>query len=680
MIRYVLRPCWVTGLSWLITVLVCPWLSADWQIALIAVGAAVLTVSLCVPAVRKIRVIPLVAAVCLLATVGYRSAYRVRVQPTDVRAGETVSLSVQVTEGGKPVLLEVQDGDLPKGTKLIFYPQDLELALKQYDHFSAAFAVEAQSEGSVLSRLMRRAGGTWLRVQKADLGEIEATLVEGDVPWTDCFRRARERLCSAITQYVDGDIGAVITGICYGADEQLSAEAVSHFRACGVSHLFAVSGLHMTVLLSGLLFLLHRFRIRRVWRAVIGAVLLLAFMAVVGFSASVVRAGVVNLIVLFGSCLRRRADTRNSLGIALLVLLVADPFAAYDAGLLLSFTATFGLLCWTEPIRRFLLGKGEPKRFVKFRKGIAAAVAVSLAATLATLPVLAVYFGRISLVSVPANLLTTLAAEAVLIVGCLASLFSVLGLAVFAQPLLLIAGCLSRYLLWICEKISDFSLAMVAIDAPFLLLWLVGAYALFLLSRRVLDKEGLAALCGIGVCTLCMAFLLNRGVTFDTLQIGCASDDDDLAVILSYRGSTVVVTAPENAAALYGITDMLDTFGASHMDALFVIGGDEPALSYVPSLLGEFITDGTQVVCPEEPCRITLGESITAQWHEERLRMEWGGQTLLFAPKSEAVGTADAVFGTGDTRMWVYADGALRPLAADTRYIRFKNGQWQIEG
>lgn len=685
MIRYVLRPCWVAGLAWLIVSLVCPWLSIGWRVALMVIAAVALVVSLCIRRLRNIHALPLIAAVCLLAAVAYQLAYSRRIEPTESCVGQPISLDVQVAEIGDYALLKVQGGALPKGTQVVFYPSE-EFSLEPYDCFTATVVLETYSSGS---QLASRAYGRWLRVDTVDIAQIEATLTRGDVPWTAIFTHVRRRLVADIEKQLDGDIGAVVAGICYGADDRLSDRALSNFRACGVSHLFAVSGLHMTVLLQGLLYLLRRLRVNRMWRSVIGAVLLVCFMAIVGFSASVVRAGVVCLIMLLGMGLRRRADARNSLGLALLVLLVPDPFAAYDAGLLLSFSATYGLLCWSSPLTQWLVGR-EPKRFLKLRKMIAAAVAVSLAAMLATLPVLALCFGRVSLVSIPANLLTTLAAEVVLITGCVSSLLSVVALSLVAQPLLMVAGLLSRYLLWICEKISAFLPATVAIRGAFLLLWVIGTSALLFIGYRVLSRRGLAALCGACACTLCVGLLLNRGAVYHTLRIAAASDTDELAVALSYRGSTVAVTAPNSTASLCALGNALDDLGAVHLDVLLIIGGEEPAISHIPLVLADYLIDGTQVFYGNLPWesplagtliedrRLTLGRSLSALCRQGQLTVDWNGQVLLFETQQELSDTADAVFSTGDTRIWLRTDDGLQPLAAKTDRVMLKDEQWYI--
>ncbi len=652
MTRYVLRPLWAIGLAWLITLLICPWLPTEWHTTAMIACAGVFVISLCIPACRRIHVIPLTAVACLLAILAYHGVYLQRVKSTEVTAEQSLLLDVQVVGNDPDVLLQVQSGDLPRGTKIVWYSPDAELAPELYDQFSAVFTVEPIASDSVLSQLMRRANGVWLRVHTVQINAVRETLTAGPVPWTACFSQARKKLVTAIEQHLDGDVGAAVAGICYGADEHLSDEAALDFRRCGVSHLFAVSGLHMTVLLQGFVYLLRRLRVGRVWRSLLGMVLVVAFMAIVGFSASVVRAGVVSVIALLGSCLRRCADARNSLGLALIILLIADPLAVYDAGLLLSFAATFGLLCWTDPIQQFFLRDREPKHCARLIKAIVATASVSLSALFATLPVLALYFGQVSLLSVPANLLTTLSAEAVLITGCLGSLVSVCRITVVAQPLFFVAGVMSRYLLWICEKISDFSLATVAIRAPFLLLWLIGIYFLFLLGRRVLGRQGLSVLCGVCVCILCVGILLHRGTVYNTLRTKSVNGTGGLSVVATYRGSTVLVTAPDSISPLYDARDALDALGSSRVDAVFVIGGEESAVAYIPAVLQDYLTDSTPILHNDllqdgislSRYRVKLGKSLDVQWQQDELFFNWHEKTLLFTTKAEATVKADAVF------------------------------------
>ena len=387
--------------------------------------------------------------------------------------------------------------------------------------------------------------------------------------------------------------------------------------------------------------------------------------------------------------MKREADTRNSLGLALLLLLLPDPFAAYDVGLLLSFAATYGLLRWSRPIQTVLMRGSLPPIVEKVRKPCASAVAVSLAATITTVPIMAIYFGRISLVSVLANLLTTIPAEAALISGLLASVSAVLGLTVLAQPFMAVAGVLSRYLLWICEKISTFSLATVAIEATYLLLWIVGIYFLWWLGRRVLDGHGRAALAGVCAVILCAGILLHRGARYESLEIDGVSSKN-LAVVATYRGSTVLVTAPTSEQPLYRLRDVLQEHAITHVDVLCIIGGKEPAVSHVPLILDAYLTERTHVLYSSLPWQpplsgyslddgaVTLGNTLTVKRCGDHVTVTWNEHTVVFCGTEPIASccAADVICGVGKTPTVVMTQDGPLAVPEGSGSLVYRDGKW----
>ncbi len=688
MTRYVLRPCWTAGLTCLAVFLISPWLSPSVWIVLAAVAAVTLLIAVILPPLRRVHAVPLVAAVVLLSLGIFYGTWFKRVRSAEAVLGHPITLSVTVADSTDRVVLTVTDGALAEGTQIVWYPSDPELALTPHDRFTADFVLQEHYSGSTFSLLMRRASGPWLRVQTVDIEAVWQTLTVGEN--RESFPQTVRRLLTAVpASTLGGDVGAVVSGICFGADESLSTDAADAFRTCGVSHLFAVSGLHMTVLLQALQLLLRRLRVPRTVRLILSGAFLLLFMMTVGLSASVVRAGTLCLVVLAGDAIKRQADTCNSLGLALLILLLPDPFAAYDVGLLLSFSATYGLLCLSKPIQQCLMKGSLPKYLEQVRRPLVSAIAVSLAATVTTTPVLALYFGRIPLLSVLTNVLITLPAELILIAGFVSSICAVMGLSVISAPFLLIAGIMSRYVVWICQKISTFSVATVAIEATYLLLWIGGTYAVWIFARRLLHAHGKAVLAGVSVAILCIGLLLHRGSQYDQLRVACASDDD-LAVTVSYRGSTVLVIAPSSANSVYQAAELLQSQDITRIDLLCLIGGEEPALTYLPSILKNYLGDHTQVVYhglpwqsplagqPLEGVRLSLGEALSLEQRDGHTELHFGEYALWFYTHGVAVTdtAADAVFGAGDHPMYIMtADGPLS-LSADIGTVVCRDGQW----
>lgn len=157
-----------------------------------------------------------------------------------------------------------------------------------------------------------------------------------------------------------------MTAMCTGDKTALSPDVTFGFRQAGLSHLLAVSGLHMAILAQAVLGLLRFLRVPRRWAALGAAGVVVPFMLLTGMTPSVVRSGVMCLVLLAGQLLRRRADSRNSLGFALLLLVLPNPYVVLDVGLQLSFAATVGLVAlgpWMQDKAFAWLRRGRPEEW-----------------------------------------------------------------------------------------------------------------------------------------------------------------------------------------------------------------------------------------------------------------------------------------------------------------------------
>jgi competence protein ComEC len=196
---------------------------------------------------------------------------------------------------------------------------------------------------------------------------------------------------------VDGDDGGVDPGL---ADD---------FRSTGLTHLLAVSGTNLTLVVGFVLLLARWVGVRGRWLVVLGAAGIAGFVLVARTEPSVLRAaamGAVGLLALGRD--GRRRGTRG-LGVAVVVLLLVDPGLALTAGFALSVVATAGILLlapgWRDALRRWLPGWA------------ADAIAVPTAAQLACTPIVAALSGQVSLVAVVTNLLAAPAVAPATVLG-----------------------------------------------------------------------------------------------------------------------------------------------------------------------------------------------------------------------------------------------------------------------
>ncbi|MEU8288883.1 ComEC/Rec2 family competence protein [Micromonospora sp. NPDC048905] len=227
------------------------------------------------------------------------------------------------------------------------------------------------------------------------------------------LRAGLQRACAPLPD----DPGGLLPGLVVGDTSRLPPSVEEDFQATGMTHLNAVSGSNVAIVVGAVL-LLARWGRAGPWLAVgLCGVALVGFVILVRPSPSVVRAatmGAIGLAALAGS--RPRAAL-PALAAAVTVLVLVDPELAGDPGFALSVLATGGLLLLATPWRDGLRRRGVPP-------GLAEALAVPAAAQLACGPVVAGISGTVSLVAVPANLLAVPAIAPATVLGVLAAMVS----------------------------------------------------------------------------------------------------------------------------------------------------------------------------------------------------------------------------------------------------------------
>ena len=208
----------------------------------------------------------------------------------------------------------------------------------------------------------------------------------------------------------------LLPGIVLGDTSRLDPGVREDFRRTGLTHLVAVSGANVAVVLAAALLVARRLRAGPRGALVVAALALLAFVGLARPSPSVLRAGVMGGLALVAVGTDRERAGLPLLSSAVLLLLLLDPALATSAGFALSVSATLGLLV-LAPGWRAALAQRWPG-------WLADAVAVPLAAQAACAPVLAALFGTVSLVAIPANLLALPAVGLATIAGVLAAMLA----------------------------------------------------------------------------------------------------------------------------------------------------------------------------------------------------------------------------------------------------------------
>jgi competence protein ComEC len=259
------------------------------------------------------------------------------------------------------------------------------------------------------------------------------------------------RAQATIAQLIPEPQAALLTGILLGNDNGLPPELEEAFRTTGMTHIIAISGFNVALLVAILVRLAEPFLSRRgsVIFALVGISL---YTVLVGADASVVRAALMGSIYLIANrWLGRPNFAFASLFLAGFVMTVIRPFTLWDVGFQLSFAATLSLMLYADPLTQWVRGGLERwlerDRVEKVMGVLSEAVILTIAAQILTLPLMIGYFGQLSLISLLANALILPVQPAVMIWGGLATLVG-LGLPAIGQLFAWIAWLFLGYTVW----------------------------------------------------------------------------------------------------------------------------------------------------------------------------------------------------------------------------------------
>lgn len=212
----------------------------------------------------------------------------------------------------------------------------------------------------------------------------------------------RERASEGLGRGAPAREAALARGFVLGEDEGIDARTEEDFRRSGLSHLLAVSGQNITLLALLAMPLLGAVGIPLRERLLWILALIAVYVPVAGAGPSIQRAAVMGAVGVLATLGGRRGSKLYALALAALVTLAIDPGIGADVGWQLSFAAVFGILLLASSLRGALegrLGKGP------WHRALAEGVAVTVAATLATAPLIAFHFERISTTTLLANVL-----------------------------------------------------------------------------------------------------------------------------------------------------------------------------------------------------------------------------------------------------------------------------------
>lgn len=423
----------------------------------------------------------------------------------------------------------------PVKTKIRLYSYS-ELSADAFDRVTAEVTLTAPpvNDGTGYdSRSYYKSKGVYLTAD-IDSGKVEVQKAASHPPYYYAVR-LRQYISGAIGKYVGGEQGALASGILIGDTSGLSGTVTDDFRSDGISHILAVSGTQTSLIMEYLMLLFSFLRLPRRAAAGVSAAAVFAFMAVTGFSSSVMRAGIMAILCLGAIILRRDADVLNSLGFAALVLCLANPYAATDVGLLLSLCATLGMALISKPLLRSAkkLALRLPEGARSPAGGALSVLSETVGASVLTLPVIVLFFGRVSLTTLPANMVEVpISLFVTLAAAVLAVLFPAKFLVFLIKPLAVLIRLACAFMMWFAHLLAVVPYASVSAVYGFVDIFVVYAVALFILYFAFRGRGA-----DVGVLVSCGCLALAVGI------FSCAVADRGVMTVVTFPDGGTVITS-----------------------------------------------------------------------------------------------------------------------------------------
>lgn len=480
---------------------------------------------------------------------------------------------------------------------------------------------------------------------------LDAEVVEAQsVSWRYYPIIWRQQLLQRIRQLFPDRVGGFVAALLLGDREGIDYEMNTAFQVSGISHVIAVSGMHVSILFAMVFVLTAK---KRLLTCIIGIPVLFLFSAIAGFTPSITRACIMQSLMLLSMAVNREYDPPTSLACSVLLMLLWNPMTVLSASFQLSVSCMIGIFAFSGRIHGWLRRVWKYRDRKGITKGVLEAVAMhmaaALSATVTTAPLVACYFGNVSLVGVLTNVCTLWLISLIFYGSILCLLVSVVSMG-FAGVLSWLLSFPVAFVLWTAGVFSKLPMAAVYTVDPYVTVWLVGAYALFIVF--LFQKKKLPIL--LGGCVIITLLLTQLLSWIEPLQ-----DDFRMTVLDVGQGQSILLQSDgkhylvdcggdDGEMAANVVAETLISQGITRLDGIIVTHYDADHTGGIGPLLTRIKTD--MLILPLVEDENGVAESLAAktdgavQFVDQDLLFAFGSSSMtVIAPFSHKTGNESSL-------------------------------------
>ena len=408
---------------------------------------------------------------------------------------------------------------------------------------------------------------------------------------------------SVVDEYLPSESGTMAKAMTIGDRSQLDDRTVDYFNYSGTSHLLVISGLHVTMWSLGIFRVLERFIKSKKLLVTLSLFTLFGYSAITGFGVSVIRAGLLVGLVIISKLFDRDADSLNSIGLALVIILISNPFAVYSVALWLTVLSTVGILVISRPFNKYIRNFCEKKRvpingLIGF---IIDSVSISLSTTICTLPVFIIKLKLLPIGSIFANIIMVDIAMLLMILTVFSVVLYSLNVSFIVRPIFMLVGVLSEFLTMVAQKIGMADWSTISVSHKYFEYFLV-ALVVGVILAVILKKYNKNIVKHIAV-VLSVAFILtacySTSYDYNNSCVEILFTDEKPTIIVKSGDTSLLVNIPKKKY-FSGLKQMLNRHNEKLVDGIVVADNDNGIISRLLSAYDEFGVTQTYF-CGDEP-------------------------------------------------------------------------------
>ncbi len=464
-----------------------------------------------------------------------------------------------------------------------------------YDLVSGKFTFYIPGESNDVSLSVNKSNGVFVGAYPFE-NEFEIFAVaESEKPFGKKIIDIRNGIREGVYRVLPNENGALAVALLIGDKSGLSTDILNDFSFIGISHIICVSGYHLSLWSMLVYELLRKTKMDNRISSLISVFPVILFMFISGMTYSVIRAGVMTIIYLLSNVVLRKSDSLNSLGFALMLIAVFNPFAMGSASLQLSALATAGIILYSEFFSKSIeekIMKIKVKPIRSFVYTVVSTFMVTLSATAFTLPVSLMLYNRFNFIVFISNIIVVPVSGLCMVLCAIGAIIGCFSTTIINVPAYF-GGRICEFLIWISEKSSQIRFLSFNIENDetaiiIISLFLICVFSLVLAYYGKAYPRLTCVLCSIIFTVLIMSFSLTEKSLTKIRVVDCGNGT---SVLLSKNDETVLLgCGGTEFLGSYSIGYAVDETGNDLTSVIFP-DSDNNASSYFVNIIKSFKPD-----------------------------------------------------------------------------------------